>query len=187
MPLTLIAFAATSLLAQAPPPVTVPAPSSASVAIGSGQTWDDEGSIGKGASVAGSFAYRFRPHWSVDGTVERLAHKRVTAGPIFSGRTIFTTAGIAYHFGETGVSPYAGGGFGGAFYSGTFTDVFGGTGVALERSSTSTAAYGNAGVDIPIGARLVVSPDFRLTICQAKDDFAPWSTLRFAIKAGVRF
>jgi hypothetical protein len=47
--------------------------------------------------------------------------------------------------------------------------------------------YGTVGVEIPVGGRFAVSPDFRITLCQAPDDFAPWATMRFAVKAAVRF
>ena len=54
-------------------------------------------------------------------------------------------------------------------------------------SSSSTMEYGMAGVDIPIGTRVVVSPDFRWTFCQPPDEAAPWSVIRFGVKAAVRF
>lgn len=47
--------------------------------------------------------------------------------------------------------------------------------------------YGTVGVEIPVGDRFSVSPDFRITFCQPSDDFAPWATMRFAVKAAVRF
>jgi hypothetical protein len=81
------------------------------------------------------------------------------------------------------VSPYVGGGFGGAFYKGRLVAAD----TVLHRSSTSTLGYGNAGVDVPIGDRVVISPDVRITLCQPPDDFAPWSAIRFGVKASVRF
>jgi outer membrane protein W len=179
-------IALSTLLAQsAPPPAVVSSPLSVSVLVGNGRTWDDEGSIGRGAAVGGSVEYRFRPKLSVNGAVERLAHERDTGFLKFSGRTVFATIGVTYHFAATGVSPYVGGGFGGAFYKGTLTDDIAGDAV-VPRSSTSTLGYGNAGVDIPIGTRFVISPDVRITMCQPQDDFAPWSAIRFGVKAAIR-
>jgi outer membrane protein W len=179
---------ACSLLAQTPtvsPPPT-PAPVSISVTIGRGKTWDDEGSIGSGIAAGGAVEYRFRPKLSVNGAVERLQHDRDTGFLKFSGRTVFATIGITYHFAATGVSPYVGGGFGGAFYDGTLSDDIAGD-LVVHRSSASTLGYGNAGVDIPIGDRLVISPDVRVKLCRPQDDFAPWSAIRFGVKAAVRF
>lgn len=176
----------TVLAQSAPPPSSAQGSTSVSVLAGRGRTWDDEGSIGSGSAVGGAVEYRFRPKLSVNGAVERLAHQRDTGFLKFSGRTVFATIGVTYHFGATGVSPYVGGGFGGAFYNGTLTDDIAGDAV-VHRSSTSTLAYGSAGVDIPIGDRFVVSPDVRIALCQPQDDFAPWSTIRFGVKAAVRF
>ena len=187
MPAIFPSLVLTAVLAQSapPPPATHPA-TSVGVLVGHGRTWDDEGGIGSGAAIGGSVEYRFRPKLSVNGAVERLAHERDTGFLKFSGRTVFATIGVTYHFAATGVSPYVGGGFGGAFYEGTLADDIAGD-LVVHRNSTSTLGYGNAGIDIPIGDRLVISPDVRVTLCQPQDDFAPWSAIRFGVKAAVRF
>jgi outer membrane protein W len=180
----------TIVLAQSAPPPTARQPStSVGVLVGHGRTWDDEGSIGGGVAIGGAVEYRFRPKLSVNGSVERLAHDRDTGFLHFSGRTVFATIGATYHFAATGVSPYVGGGFGGAFYKGTLADALTlpPRDAVAHRSSTSTLGYGNAGVDVPIGDRVVISPDVRITLCQPPDDFAPWSAIRFGVKAAVRF
>jgi outer membrane protein W len=188
MSVTFASIALSALLAQsAPPPPATPSPLSIAVLAGHGRTWDDEGSIGRGAAIGGSVEYRFRPRLSVNGAVERLAHERDTGFLKFSGRTVFATIGVTYHFAATGVSPYVGGGFGGAFYDGELRDSFAAPPETRPRSSTSTLGYGNAGVDIPLGDRLVISPDVRIALCQPQDDFAPWSTIRFGVKAAFRF
>ena len=181
-------MALTTLLAQsAPPAAGTHAPTTVSVLAGYGRTWDDEGSIGTGGAIGGAVEYRFRPKLSVNGAVERLAHDRDTGFLHFSGRTIFATLGVAYHFAASGVSPYVGGGFGGAFYKGELVDGFVTPPQIRPRSSTSTLGYGNAGVDIPIGDRFVISPDLRIALCQPQDDFAPWSAIRFGVKASLKF
>jgi opacity protein-like surface antigen len=188
-----LASIALSLIAQAGPSAPVaPPPAAVSIygSIGGGKTWDDEGSIGNGLSAGGGVEWRFRPKWSVGGDVERVGHERDTPGLKWSGRTVFASANAAYHFAAQGVSPYVGGGFGGAFHDGDVLDrlMLPGSGGSLRTfSSSSTMEYGMAGVDIPIGTRLVVSPDFRWTFCQPPDDSAPWSVMRFAVKAAVRF
>jgi outer membrane protein W len=182
--------ALTTLLAQSvPPPSTRHAPTTVSVLAGYGRTWDDEGSIGTGGAIGGAVEYRFRPKLSVNGAIERLAHERDTGFLHWSGRTVFATLGVTYHFTASGVSPYVGGGFGGAFYKGQLADALAlpPPGTVSPRSSTSTLGYGNAGVDIPIGDRFVISPDLRVSLCQPQDDFAPWSTIRFGVKASVKF
>lgn len=176
-----------SLLAQAGPsaPVTPPlAPVSVHGSIGGGKTWDDEGGIGSGASVGGGLEWRFRPKWSVGGDVERLGHERETSGLNWSGHTVFASANIAYRFVARGVSPYVGGGFGGAFHKGEAH--FGGA-APTPHSSTSPMEYGTAGVEIPVGDRFAVSPEFRITFTQPPDDSAPWAAMRFGVKASVRF
>ena len=185
-----IALALIARVGPSTPPSAPPAPVSLYGSIGHGKTWDDEGSVGGGTSAGGGVDWRFRPKWSVGADVERVGHERDTAGLKWSGRTVFASANVAYHFAARGVSPYAGGGFGGAFHEGEVLDrlMLPGNQAPLHRSSSaSTMEYGNAGVEIPIGTRLVVSPDFRWTFCQAQDDSAPFSVMRFALKAAVRF
>ena len=181
-----------SVLAQAGPSASVtppPAPVSVYGSIGGAKTWDDEGSIGVGASAGGGVDWRFRPKWSVGGDVERVGHERDTAGLKWSGHTVFASANVLYHFAARGVSPYVGGGFGGAFHDGEVLDRLTQPNNPTVRSfsSASTMEYGTVGLAIPIGTRLVVSPDFRWTFCQAPDDSAPFSVIRFAVKAALRF
>jgi len=186
----LLASLAASLLAQAPPapaPTTRdPRPITISVDVGGGSTWDDESRIGDGAAIGGSVTYRFHPRWSFAAGVERQEHDRRLPELRFTGHTTFVTGQIAYHFTSRGVSPYAGGGFGGAFYKGDLTssrlDIS-----ARPRSSQSTVAYGLAGVEIPAGRRFVIAPDLRVYFLQPQDDFAPWSAIRVGVKAGFRF
>lgn len=87
MSLTIASIGLSTLLAQStPPPPAAPSPLSIAVLVGLGRTWDDEGSIGRGAAIGGSVEYRFRPKLSVNGAVERLAHERDTGFLKFSGR-----------------------------------------------------------------------------------------------------
>jgi hypothetical protein len=185
-----IAFSLIAQAAPATPPPAPPAPVSIYGSIGPAKTWDDEGSIGNGISAGGGVEWRFRPKWSVGADVERVGHERDTTGLKWSGRTVFASASVAYHFAAKGVSPYVGGGFGGAFHDGEVIDRLmlpGSPPPVRTFSSSSTMEYGTVGVEIPIGTRLVLSPDFRWTFCQAPDDSAPFSVIRFAVKAAVRF
>jgi hypothetical protein len=180
---------ACSLLAQTPavsPPPT-PAPVSISVTMGRGKTWDDEGSIGNGPWAGGGVAWRFRPHLSVGADVERIGHDRDTTGLRWSGRTMLASANVMFHFAARGVSPYVGGGFGGAFHEGQIVDRFVTPARTTTRSSTSTMVFGATGLEIPIGDRFAVSPELRLSICQAPDDSAPAFLIRFGVKGSVRF
>lgn len=189
--LTLAALTLTATLTAldqiAPPPAPVAAPVSVTVSAGRGRTWDDEGIIGSGTSVGAGVEFRFRPKWTLGADVERLAHHRNTPGLEWSGRTVFASVNIAYRFAARGVSPYVGGGFGGAFHEGTTIARFGPGQVTSERSSGSTMEYGTVGVEIPVGERFAISPDVRITLCQPPDDSAPWATTRFAVKAAIRF
>ena len=176
-----------SLVAQAGPSTAAsppPAPVSIYGSIGGGKTWDDEGSIGQGMSAGGGVEWRFRPKWSVGADVERLDHDRETAGLNASGHTVFASANIAYRFVAHGVTPYVGGGFGAAFHKG---ETHFGAGAPTPHSSTSPMEYGTVGVEIPIGDRFAVSPEFRITFTQPPDDSAPWAAMRFAVKASLRF
>ena len=187
--LLMTASLACSLLAQTPtvsPPPT-PAPVSISVTIGRGKTWDDEGSIGSGTWAGGGVAWRFRPHLSVGADVERIGHDRDTTGLRWSGRTVLASANVMFHFATRGVSPYVGGGFGGAFHEGRIVDRFVTPARTTTRSSTSTMVFGASGLEIPIGDRFAVSPELRLSICQPPDDSAPAFLIRFGVKGSVRF
>jgi outer membrane protein with beta-barrel domain len=186
----LLASLAASLLAQAPPTSALTTPTSGRVAVsvdvGGGSTWDDESRIGDGIAVGGSLTYRFHPRWAFAAGVERQGHDRTMPELRFTGHTTFVTGQLAYYFTSHGVSPYAGGGFGGAFYKGDLSsnrlDLS-----AIPRSSQSTAAYGLVGVEIPAGRRFVIAPDLRIYFLQPQEDFAPWSAVRLGVKAGIRF
>jgi len=185
-----IVIALVAQAAPATPPPAPPAPISIYGSIGAGKTWDDEGSIGNGLSAGGGVEWRFRPKWSVGADVERVGHERHTQGPNWSGRTVFASVNVTYRFAARGVAPYVGGGFGGAFHRSELVDLVAPpSGLKIPRtfSSSSTMEYGMAGVDIPAGPHFVVSPDVRWTFCQAPDDSAPFSALRFGVKAAVRF
>jgi hypothetical protein len=169
--------------AQAPGPTPV----SVSVSIGRGKTWDDEGSIGNGTWVGGGVAWRFRPHLSVGAEVERLGHERDTTGLQWSGRTVLAGANVMFHFGARGISHYVGGGVGGAFYEGRLVDRFTTPARTTSRSSTSTMAFAATGLEIPIGDRFALAPELRVTMCQPRDNFAPWSLIRFGVKGSMRF
>jgi hypothetical protein len=185
-----LASIALSLIAQAgthPAAASPAAPVSLTLSDGHGRTWDDESVIGEGTSAGGGVEWRFRPKWSVGAEIERLGHHRDTPGLEWSGRTVFSSVNIAYRFAARGVSPYVGGGFGGAFHKGETIDRITVNPVTRQRSSTSVMEYGTVGVEAPVGDRFAVSPEFRITLCQAPDDFAPWAAIRFGVKTSVRF
>jgi hypothetical protein len=187
-PMTVASFTL-ALLAQAPPPATNPAPTpvSLTLSVGRGKTYDDEGAIGTGTSVGAGIEWRFRPKWSVGGEVERLGHHRDVGLLEWSGRTVFASANVLYRFAARGITPYVGGGFGGVFHEGETISRFMPVPITTPRSSSSTMEYGTVGLEIPIGDRVAVSPDFRITFCQAPDDAAPFGALRFAVKGSYRF
>jgi hypothetical protein len=179
---------AVAALAQVTPPAPLaPAPLAVTVSVGQGRTWDDESNIGKGTSAAAGVQWQFRPKWSVGAEVARLGHHRSTPGLEWSGRTLFASVNVAYRFAASGVSPYVGGGFGGAFHKGETIDRITPAQITRERSTASTMEYGTVGIEIPIGDRFALSPDFRITFCRAPDDFAPWAAMRFAVKGALRF
>ena len=181
-----LASIALSLLAQAGPAAapSPPTPVSVTVSIGRGTTWDDESLIGAGTLAAAGVEWRLRPKWSVGAEVERLGHQRDTSGLNWSGRTVFASANIAYRFAARGVTPYLGGGYGGAVHKG---ESHVGAAAPTRRSSTSTMEYGTVGVEIPVGDRFAVSPEFRITFCQPPNASAPWAAMRFGVKAALRF
>lgn len=170
----------------APAPAPTPSPVSLTVSVGHGQTWEDEGSIGFGTSAGGGMVWRFSPRWSLGADVERLGYHRDTPGLEWSGRTVFASLNLTYRFAARGVSPYVSGGFGGAFQRGETIDRIAPAAVTRPETSASTMKYGAMGVQIPVGDRWVVSPDFRITFCNPPVDFAPWAAMRFGVKAAFR-
>ena len=122
--------------------------------------------------------------WSVGADVERARPRARHAGLEWSGRTVFASANIAYRFAARGVSPYVGGGFGGAFYEGELIDRF-----DAPAAARSPQQHVDDGVRRRPAWRFrsaIASPSrrtFRITFCQPPDDFAPWSTMRFGVKA----
>jgi hypothetical protein len=158
-----------------------------SATAGRGSTWDDEGGIGAGWSAGGAVEWRLAPRVSAVLDVERLPHARETPGLQFSGRTVFASAGLKYRVARAGVSPYVEGGIGVARYAGDLLVRFDPPPVTVHRRSTSRAVHAAGGVEIPLGARVVLAPELRLRLCQPQDDFAPWSTLGARVRVGLRF
>jgi hypothetical protein len=188
-----LTLAALVVLSQVAPPVPPKAPApparspvSLTVSVGHGQTWEDEGSIGSGTAAGGGMEWRFSPRWWLGADVERLGYHRDTPGLEWSGRTVLASVNLDYRFAARGVSPYISGGFGGAFQRGETIDRIAPAAVSRPRTSASTMKYGAMGVQIPIGDRWTVSPDFRITFCNPPVDFAPSATMRFAVKAAFR-
>jgi len=100
---------------------------------------------------------------------------------------VFASANIVYRFAADGITPYVGGGYGGAFHRGETISRFFAAPVTTAQSSSSSMAYGTVGVEIPVGDRWSLSPDFRIVFCRPPDDSAPWAALRFAVKGSLRF
>src|SRR5919202_911517 len=147
------------MLAQTPAPAGEAPTFTASVIVGGGTTWDDEGSIGPGWSTGGAIAWRFLPRLAATFEVERLPHHRETPGLRFDGRALFASAGVRYRFRRAGAAPFAGGGVGVARYSGDLLVRFEPPPTTVRRRSTSTFVYMVGGVDVPAGSRVFVAPE----------------------------
>jgi hypothetical protein len=180
-----------AVLSQQPASLTATPPVSSLVVAGSvgrGTTWDDEGSIGGGMSAGANLEWRFRPRLSAVFRVERLGHERHLANDLVEteGGTLFGTGEIKYRFGSSAAAPFVTGGYGLAHYSGTLTQRIG-PAQTITRNSLSGTVVGGGGVDIPIGERLVLTPELRIFMCQPNDDVAPWSAIHAGVSVGWRF
>ena len=90
-----------------------------SVIGGTGATYDDEGSLGRGGLAGGAFERVLFGNVRVQLSLELLTHDRATGFFQSSGQTVTGGVSLVQRFGRGGAQPYAFGGLTAGRHSGT--------------------------------------------------------------------
>ncbi|MGH9163355.1 MAG: outer membrane beta-barrel protein [Vicinamibacteraceae bacterium] len=137
--------------------------------VGAGQTWDDEGSLGKGMVVGGRLDWRLFGSTSVEVAVDRLAHER--SGEFFEaeGGSVMVGVSLLHRFSGARAQPYVLAGVDLVRHSGTVRfDA-----MAIPRESTDGGVHVGAGLAVAISERVEVGPEGRFCVLNAENNVDP--------------
>lgn len=171
--------AESSARAQAPE-----APWRASVALGGGRTWDDEGSLGAGSSAGVALERRLVSGTSVQLAFDALWHDR--GGGFFraSGRTTLVAATLVQRFGRGAVQPYV---VGGVLLARHVGHVQLDDGPRQPRRSVDGGLTFGGGLAIRLTSRVDVGPDVRVYTLAPANDVDPALAWAIVARVGYRF
>jgi opacity protein-like surface antigen len=155
----------------------------AAVVMGSGQTWDDEGSIGKGLNVGGRVDWRVLGNTSVEGAVELLSHERSGGFYEAEGTSVLLSASLVHRFGDWRAQPYVLEGLTLLHHSGEtrFDNL------RFEDSSTNPGFHFGGGLAVRVTDRFEIGPEVRFYMLRIDSDSEPAWASWFGVRAGLRF
>lgn len=168
-------------------PASAQAPDSrvtASAFVGASQTWDDEGSLGKGVAGGARVDARLFGNTRAEAGLDLALHDR--SGGFFeaNGRTVLFSAALVQRFGRRTVQPYLLAGWLVAHHRGEV--VFSG-GPPQPRRSTDTGLVLGAGMAIRFKDRFELGPELRLIAIAPEDDIDPARAYLAGVRFGYRF
>ena len=174
--LLFVTFTATAVHAQ------TESKSSVSVVVGGGQTWDDEGSLGRGWLAGAAIDRALVGQLRAELSVEVLTHGRSEGYLQADGHTVIAGASLLQRFGRARARPYIFGGATGGHHSGsrTFVDVH------SEESSTDFGWRAGAGVAIGAGSKYEISPELRMNGFFTDSDSHPATLLSIGVRLAIR-
>ena len=167
----------------------------ASIGVGYAKTWDDEESMGNGASVSGDAIFRVTPRLGLGVAVERVSHTRDIGGGAmtFEGRSMLASARAQFRFGAGAVQPIVHAGFGVLDYSGKTTSAASNGLPAftlpIEGSHRGLApvASGGAALDFFIAPRVSVRPGLTVHMTRTDDGSLPWMIWRSGVSMALHW
>jgi hypothetical protein len=170
----LIACAAGTARAQSPE-----SKSSLSAVVGGGQTWDDEGSLGRGLLAGAAIDRALAGGLRAELSVELLTHDRSEGFLQAEGHTVILGASVLQRFGRGHAQPYLLGGVTTGWHSGsrTFVDR------RSDESSSDVGWRAGLGLAIRAGSAFEISPEVRMNGFFIDSDSHP----AMLLSAGVRF
>jgi opacity protein-like surface antigen len=149
---------------------------------GGGWTYDDEGSIGTGVSVAGNLTRRLTSKVAVEGDVNYFRHKRELSFAVWKGTGVFATGNLLYHFTRSRVQPYVLAGIGLMVYNPDF---------AAESDNSTGWAWGfGFGIKGFITDRVSVRPEWRVYLGHPERNNGPEPPIshsRITVGVGYRW
>jgi hypothetical protein len=157
---------------------TTPPLWTAGATAGFGQTWDDEGSLGRGLLLSGHVERRFTKGLSLECGVDWLAHDRGEGVFQADGHTTLLAAAVKYSWTSEAATSYVLGGLVMAHHTGTtrFEDE-----VRADRTMMPGVSVGG-GVLFPASNGWRVGPEGRLLLLSPGNEEAP----ALGMYAGVR-
>jgi len=87
--------------------------------VGAGETWDDEGSLGRGVAAGGRIDWRLVGNTRVEAAIDLLTHDRSVGFFQANGDSVIFSASLLQGFGGGRVQPYVLGGASLVRHSGT--------------------------------------------------------------------
>ena len=155
-----------------------------SAIAGPGQTWDDEGSIGRGVAAGGRAEWRLFGNTGIEGAVDVLTHDR--SGGFFTahGHSTLVSASLVHRFGDrAALHAYLLEGLNVIRHSGTtrFDDL------VTERHSVDTGFHFGGGLAARIGPRVEAGPEARVYLIRVSNDSDPAWASWIGGRIGVRF
>ncbi len=173
-------------LAGAASAQTAPAPSRWSFGgtIGFGQTWDDEGSIGKGLLAGGYADFRLLGHTDLEISADFLQHKRGGEHFRADGYMTLFGASLVQRFGSDRVNGYVLGGAGIAVHDGTIEFPSGN--LVTDTSGTHPGFMFGGGMTFRAAPRVEVGPIVRFVVLMVDNDSAPAFATMFGFRVGWR-
>lgn len=154
------------------------------VAVGPGQTWDDEGSLGSGFVIGARADRRLFGGTRIELSLDALTHDRDAGYFLANGTTTLFTAALVQRFGSGTIQPYLLAGALVARHSGTVT--FGDEPERRERSTNPGYALGS-GFIVSVRDRWEVGPEVRALAMQPDDDSNPALAYWVGVRASYRF
>jgi opacity protein-like surface antigen len=153
-------------------------------ALGAGQTWDDEGSLGSGVLAGARFERRLFGTTAVELGVDLLTHDRDVGYFQAEGTTTLLSASLVHRFGRRAAQPYVLGGLHLALHDGrvSFSDF-----PERDENSTDVGFPLGAGLAVRVGERYEIGPEFRILGMWVDDDSNPATALWVGIRVGYRF
>jgi hypothetical protein len=177
--LLLLLMTCTASLVQAQ---TTESKSSLSAVAGAGQTWDDEGSLGRGWLAGGSVDRTLIGGLRAQLSLEVLTHDRSEGFLLAEGSTMIAGVSLLQRLGRAKAQPYLFGGATTGHHSGsrTFGDV------RSEESSTDVGWRAGVGLAIRAGSTYEIGPELRMNGFFIDSDSPPATLLSIAVRLTMR-
>jgi hypothetical protein len=161
---------------------TVNSRSSFSAIGGSGTTYDDEGSLGKGWLIGGAYDHVLFGTTRVELSAELLTHNRDSGYFQSTGNTAIAGVSLLHRFGKGNAQPYVFGGVTLGHHAGTNTFVT----ARVHLSTTNPGTRFGFGLALRSGDRIEISPELRMNSFFTSTDSDVWMVPSFGLRIGWR-
>lgn len=161
--------------------------------VGAATTWDDEGLLGRGPSVAGHLDFALNERVRVRGVFDRVPYYRDTSWLRFDGRMDFIGVEVEHRLRGGTVQPFILGGGGLVNFSDVWvhkrsiTPTVPPTEDATSRSGRFSAAVLGAGIDIALSPQVSLRPHIRTYMMSPDSDVHPHLSIRPGVGLTMRW